>query len=224
MSVPLSVIIPALDEEQRIGSAIDSAFAAGAEEVIVCDGGSRDATVAVAEARGARVIQSEPMRSRQLNQGAEAARFDCIAFLHADTALPPGAGEAICSALHDGVVFGGFRIDFTERALRLRVAAAMINLRTFFSRCPWGDQAQFIHRETFLRDGGFRQMPLLEDYELAVRMRRRGRTRVLPLRVKTSGRRFLQKGVWRTAALNWRIIVAYRLGADVARLARLYRS
>ncbi|MGZ7041491.1 MAG: TIGR04283 family arsenosugar biosynthesis glycosyltransferase [Thermoanaerobaculia bacterium] len=224
MSLPLSVIIPALDEEQRIGSAIDSAFAAGAGEVIVCDGGSRDATVSIAESRGARVIRSEPMRSRQLNEGAQAARFDYIAFLHADSALPKGAGDAICTALSDGVVFGGFRIDFTERALRLRVASAMINLRTFFSRCPWGDQAQFIRRETFLEDGGFRAMPLLEDYELAVRMRRRGRTRVLPLRVTTSGRRFLKKGVWRTAALNWRIILAYRFGADVAKLARLYRS
>jgi rSAM/selenodomain-associated transferase 2 len=224
MPFPLSVIIPALDEEQRIGGAIDSAFAAGAGEVIVCDGGSRDATTKVAAARGARVISCEPMRSRQLNRGAEEARFDFIAFLHADTALPSGAADAICSALNDGVVFGGFRIGFAEHAFRLRVAAAMINLRTFFSRCPWGDQAQFIRRDAFLGTGGFRPMPLLEDYELAARMRRRGRTRVLPLRVTTSGRRFLEKGVWRTAALNWRIIVAYRCGADVERLARLYRS
>jgi rSAM/selenodomain-associated transferase 2 len=224
MPLPLSVIIPALDEEERIAAAVDSAFAAGAAEVIVCDGGSRDATATTAAARGARVLHCGPIRSLQLNRGAEEARSDCLAFLHADTTLPPGAGQAICSALQGGLVFGGFRVRFAEPSLRLRVAAAMINLRTFFTRRPWGDQAQFIRRDTFFAAGAFLPIPLLEDYELAARMKRRGPTGVLPLHVTTSGRRFLERGVLRTAALNWRIIVAYRMGADVEGLARLYRG
>jgi hypothetical protein len=54
-------------------------------------------------------------------------------------------------------------------------------------------------------------------------MKQRGRSKVLPMRVRTSGRRFLRKGVLRTAATNWRIIAAYRLGKDPHELARLYR-
>ena len=93
----------------------------------------------------------------------------------------------------------------------------MINLRTAITREPWGDQAQFVRRSAF---EGFREIPIMEDYELARRMRP---ARILPLEVTTSGRRFLQKGVLRTAALNWLTIVRYHLGADVARLARAYR-
>src|SRR6185436_764217 len=108
--------------------------------------------------------------------------------------------------------FGGFRLTFAEPARKLRVAAAMINLRTTLTRCPWGDQAQFIRRDRFLAAGGFREIPLMEDYDLALRMKRAGRTALLPLAVTTSGRRFLRKGVWRTAYVNWRIIVRYWMG------------
>jgi rSAM/selenodomain-associated transferase 2 len=222
MPLPLSVIIPALDEEGRVGAAIDSAFAAGAAEVLVCDGGSGDATVSVAQERGARILTTECMRARQLNRGAAEATQPNLLFLHADTLLPPGAGTAVCHAL-EHATFGGFRLAFTERSPRLRVAEMLINLRTFFSKCPWGDQAQFIRRDCFLALGGYREIPIMEDYELAVKMKRSGPTVVLPLKVSTSGRRFLTKGVWRTAATNWRIIIAYRLGADPQRLAELYR-
>jgi hypothetical protein len=97
----------------------------------------------------------------------------------------------------------------------------MINLRTRWTKAPWGDQAQFLRRADFLRDGGFREIPIMEDYELAARMKRRV---LLPLTVTTSARRFLQKGVLRTAVINWRIIVAWKMGADPARLADLYRK
>lgn len=224
MPLPLSVIIPALNEEERIPAAIDSAFAAGASEVIVCDGGSSDGTVPIAAAHRARVVTTEAMRSRQMNRGAQEAHYANLIFLHADTTLPDRGGAAVCDALDSGVLFGGFRVRFAEPSVRLRLAATMVNLRTFFTRCPWGDQAQFIRRDTFLAAGAFLPMPLLEDYELAIRMKRRGPTRVLPLHVVTSGRRFLSRGVLATAVLNWRIIVAYRAGADVDSLAALYRA
>ncbi|HXG57459.1 MAG TPA: glycosyl transferase, partial [Thermoanaerobaculia bacterium] len=123
-----------------------------------------------------------------------------------------------------GARFGGFRLRFSEPHPKLRLAAALINLRTSITRCPWGDQAQFIRRDDFLAGGGFREIPIMEDYELAVRMKRAGRTAIVPLTVQTSGRRFLEKGLLRTAAINWRIIAAWRFGADPDELARLYRS
>jgi rSAM/selenodomain-associated transferase 2 len=217
---PVSVVIAALNDEPWIGAAVDSAFAAGAVEVIVSDGGSTDRTREIAATRGAHVITALPMRSRQFNTGANEAQNDAIIFLHADTTLPRGAGEAVATALHR-FEFGGFRISFAERALKLRAAAAMINLRTRITRCPWGDQAQFIRRSTFLRDGGFREIPLMEDYELATRMKRRAT--ILPFAVTTSGRRFLEKGVLRTAWTNWSIVVRWRFGVDAETLAGSYR-
>jgi rSAM/selenodomain-associated transferase 2 len=217
---PVSVVIAALNDEAWIAAAVDSSFAAGLADVIVSDGGSTDRTREIAAAHRARVITSLPMRSRQFNVGAKEAQHDAIVFLHADTTLPAGAANAVSAALQR-FEFGGFRISFAERALKLRVAAAMINLRTRITRCPWGDQAQFIRRATFLRDGGYREIPLMEDYELATRMKRNAT--ILPLAVTTSGRRFLEKGVLRTAWTNWSIITRWRLGADAETLVRTYR-
>jgi rSAM/selenodomain-associated transferase 2 len=221
---PVSVIIAALNEEARIGAAVDSAFAAGAAEVLVADAASDDRTAAIASARGARVLACERMRAKQLNRGAAAAAHDLLLFLHADTTLPSGAIDAVCAALDGGADFGGFRIAFEERVLKLRLAAVLINVRTAFTRCPWGDQAQFIRRETFEREGRYREIPLMEDYDLAVRMKRRGRTAIVPLTVTTSGRRFLQKGVLRTAWINWGIVWRFRRRGDAEELAKRYRG
>ena len=217
----VSVVIPALDEAERIGATIGAAFAAGAAEVIVCDGGSVDATVAVAGSHGARVMTGERTRGRQLNQGARAAAGDTLVFVHADTLLPPGAADAVERALA-AHVFGGFHVEFLEPGLDY--VARLINARTRFTHAPWGDQAQFTRRDTFLRLGGYPDMPIMEDYELARRMKAAGRTTLLPLTVRTSARRFLTRGVIRTTCTNWLIIASYHLGVSPERLARWYRD
>ncbi len=221
MSDRVSVVIAARNAGESVGAAVDSALAAGAAEVIVSDGESDDATRAIAASRGAIVITGPAMRSHQLNAGARLARHEAILFLHADTTLPRGACRAVAEALEQ-YAFGGFRLSFAERSPRLRLAAALINLRTRLTRCPWGDQAQFIRRDVFLHGGGFRKIPLMEDFELAVRMK--GRSVILPMTVTTSGRRFLEKGLLRTAATNWLIVWRWRRGADPESLARIYRS
>lgn len=219
----VSVVIAARNEEAWIGACVAAVFASGAGEVIVADGGSTDRTREIAAGAGATVLECEPMRSRQLNRGAQIARGEALIFVHADTMLPPGAAAAVASAL-EHADFGGFRIAFAEPSIGLRAAARLINLRTRITRCPWGDQAQFIRRATFLRDGGFREIPLMDDYELATRMHRRGRSVLLPLEVTTSGRRFLTKGLLRTPLVNWAIVIGWRLGVSAERLAGWYRD
>jgi rSAM/selenodomain-associated transferase 2 len=215
--VPVTAIIPALNEAERIGATIDAARAAGVAEVILTDGGSGDGTVEIARAHGASVITGETMRARQLNRGAELASHECVVFLHADTFLPPGAADAIERALESGAAFGGFQVEFIEPGFRLRYVAFMINARTRLTRAPWGDQAQFARREV-----RYPELPIMEDYELARRMKKQAV--ILPLAVRTSGRRFLQKGVIRASCINWMIIAGYHLGVAPERLARWYRG
>ncbi len=216
----VSAIIPALNEATHLGAAIDAARAAGVAEVIVTDGGSSDETVAVARSRGALVITGESLRAAQINRGIEAASHETVVVVHADTLLPAGAAAAIEQALGSGAVFGGFHVRFIEGGARLAYVAFMINARTRLTGKPWGDQAQFGRRDT-LRYPAF---PIMEDYELARRMKRAGRVATLPLTVSTSGRRFLARGVIRTAALNWAIVLAYHCGVSPERLARWYRG
>jgi rSAM/selenodomain-associated transferase 2 len=223
MARGVSTIIPARNEEGWIARSIDSARLAGAAEVIVADCGSTDATATIAEEHGAMVLRGSALRASGLNAAAHAASGDALVFLHADTTLPAGGCRAITGALKTAI-FGGFRLDFAESTVLLRMAAAAINFRTSITRCPWGDQAQFTARDRFLASGGFLDIPIMEDYEFAVRMKRLGPTVVLPQRVVTSGRRFLRKGVLRTAWINWRVIAAYRSGATPEELERMYRE
>ena len=185
----------------------------------MADAASVDTTPRIAKAHGARLLLAERPRARQINIAAQAAAHENLIILHADTRLPAGAAQAVADALRD-VAFGGFRIAFIESSMRLQVAAALINLRTAITKQPWGDQAQFVRRDALLRAGGFREMPFMEDYELAARMKP---GRILPLTVRTSGRRFLRLGLVRTAAVNWTIIWRYRRGVDPEELVRLYR-
>jgi rSAM/selenodomain-associated transferase 2 len=222
MPVPVTVIIPTLNEEDWIAGAVESAFAADAAEVIVVDGGSFDRTARFATGAGARVLLGERLRARQLNRGVQAASNPSLIFLHADTRLPRGAAQAVDDALARDTTFGAFRLRFAEDSWKLRIAETMINARSRLLHTPWGDQGQFIARASLLAGGGFREIPIMEDYDLARRMK--ASTRILPLSVTTSGRRFLRNGLWRTAILNWKIIWRFHHGADPEDLAKMYRG
>ncbi len=105
----------------------------------------------------------------------------------------------------------------------LRLGARLINLRTRLTGLPLGDQAQFVTREAFDRLQGFRDWPILEDLDFALRLKRLGRTVLIDERVTTAARRFLEQGIVRTVSTNWLIWGLFLLGVPPQRLARLYR-
>ncbi len=97
----ISVVIPVLDEERRIGAQLARLAAlAGLHEVIVADGGSTDGTVALARAAAGVIVLEAPRgRAAQMNAGARVATGDVFLFLHADVTLPPDAAAWIGRAL-----------------------------------------------------------------------------------------------------------------------------
>jgi glycosyltransferase involved in cell wall biosynthesis len=124
----VSVVIPTLAEETAIAGAVRNALAAGADEVVVADGGSLDRTAELARAAGARTLQAPRGRGLQLNAGAAAAAGDVLCFLHADVRLPPEGIDSIREALSDSRVAGGnFRIRFGE-TLHARFLAAFCHV------------------------------------------------------------------------------------------------
>jgi rSAM/selenodomain-associated transferase 2 len=220
-SAAIAVIIPALSEEHALARLLPSLGEAA--EVVVSDGGSRDGTVALARRLGARVVEGAPGRGAQLNRGAAASVAPILLFLHADTSLPAGALEAIAAAVDAGAEGGGFRVRFASARPVFALGSAVVNLRTRLTGWPLGDQAQFVTREAFEAIGGYAELALLEDLDFIRRLARRGRTRLLPLAVETSARRFEAQGTLSTILRNWLIFALYFARVSPARLARLYR-
>jgi uncharacterized protein len=225
----ISVIIPCLNEapvlEETLEQVARLAGPGANLEVIVADGGSRDATRDIAARAGARVVRSDAGRAAQQNTGAAAARGRYLLFLHADTLLPRGYADAIVSALDDpAVVAGAFGLGIHGQRRALRLVEAGANYRSSFLQCPYGDQGLFMEKRIFEEMGGFASLPILEDFELVRRLRRRGKIRTLRQAVLTSARRWNTLGIMRTTVVNQIMIAGFLCGVPVPWLARLYRG
>jgi rSAM/selenodomain-associated transferase 2 len=221
----LSIIIPVLDEEAGIAANLDAlaVYRRRDAEVIVVDGGSRDRTVQFARPHADQVLVAPRGRAAQMNAGAARATGKVLVFLHADTRLPESADRLIGDGLRQsGRIWGRFDVRIIGRSVALPLIAAAMNLRSRFSGIATGDQAIFVERETFVRCGGFPDIPLMEDVALSRRLKRIGPPLCLRARVQTSGRRWEQNGVLPTMLLMWRLRLAYRLGVEPATLARRY--
>ncbi|MBE0604085.1 MAG: TIGR04282 family arsenosugar biosynthesis glycosyltransferase, partial [Deltaproteobacteria bacterium] len=106
----ISVIIPTLDEASALERTLSGALRAEGAEIIVSDGGSRDATREIASSAGAMVLAVPGGRAAQMNAGAVAATGRILLFLHADTLLPDGYADAVRRALESpSTVAGAFR-------------------------------------------------------------------------------------------------------------------
>ncbi len=192
-------------------------------EIVVVDGGSIDASVAIAQPLCDSVIETSRGRAQQMNAGARASHGDVLAFVHADTIVPPTFAADIATALSDPAVVGGrFDVKLDSTALPYRIIGAMISLRSRISRTGTGDQAIFVRRDIFDRLGGFPELELCEDLEFSRRMKRVGRVACLRACVTTSARRWSRDGVARTVVRMWLIRAMYLVGVPPARLKRMY--
>jgi rSAM/selenodomain-associated transferase 2 len=221
--MPVSVIVPTLNEERGIVATLRRARQPGVHEIVVVDGGSVDSTRALAHELADLVLSAPRGRAAQMNAGAARASGDILLFLHADTLVPDGFAQAIAAACGEPEVIGGrFDVTLLPSSPLLRLTGELMNWRSRLSRIATGDQGIFIRRDVFERLGGYADIPLMEDIDLSRRMKRAGRIACLPQRVTTSARRWQTEGVIRTILLMWSLRALYFLGVSPSRLRRLY--
>lgn len=219
----ISVIIPALNEENHIEAAISTA-ANEDSEIIVVDGGSVDRTVERAIAAGGRIEKSEPGRAAQQNAGAKFARGKILLFLHADTILPRNYVDYVFEAFMDPeAVAGAFRFKTDWDRPMMRVTEFLTNFRSRYLKLPYGDQGLFVRASVFKENGGFPLVNIAEDLFFIRDLARKGCIRIVPAEAITSARRWQRMGIFRVSLINQLIAAGCFMGISPRLLATLYR-
>ena len=223
----ISVVIPVLNEAAQIGIRLQELARFAFHEVIVVDGGSIDGTSAIVRKFPEVALVDAPRgRARQMNEGARRATGDVLLFLHADVSLPPDAASHIQGALaHPGTAAGAFRTwtvadEGTPRPW-WSPFLHLADLRSRYSRLPYGDQAIFLRREVFQSAGGFPEIPLMEDLAFSRKLSAMGVVRTIPARVTVSGRRFIERPLYYTLLVNV-FPLLFRIGVPASMLAVAY--
>ena len=219
----ISIIIPTFNEAETVGTLLSQLQGLAGVEIIVVDGNSHDGTAAVVKESGAKLIQTSADRALQLNKGAEAAQGDILLFLHGDTRLAPGFVKQVLDSLNQpGVAAGAFQLSIGAQGFGLRVIEWLANLRSKILQMPYGDQGIFVTADMFFSVGAFPPQPIMEDFELIRRLKKKGKIAILPLHATTSARRWKRLGILRTTAVNQAIIIGYLFGVRPEKLAEWY--
>lgn len=219
----VSIIIPVLNEEKTISALMQDLCASNPRcEVIIVDGGSTDNTVKIcSQFKKIKLAISEKGRANQMNKGAEIANGDILLFLHADTILPKDGIAAINTAMLDKEILGGsFYMKFDDDTLPFRFFSTFTKINSAYF--TYGDQAIFVRKSVFQEIGAYKALPILEDFEIQKRLRKKGKFVKLPLAVTTSARRFLKNGILKQQLLNIALLLAYELGYSPSKLKKYY--
>lgn len=223
----ISIIIPVLNEEEYIKKVVvaiqNNATSGKIKELFVIDGGSTDNTVKEARSLGATVISAERGRAKQMNLGAKIATGELLYFLHVDTVPPKGFDSKISASFLNGNEAGCFRLQFDSNhpVLRFFAWCTRINLKL----CRGGDQSLYISKKLFHKAGGFNTAyTIYEDNEFIGRIYKLANFTILPNTVKTSARRYENKGIF-TLQYHFGIVhLKHYLGAGPASLYSYYKQ
>ena len=141
-------------------------------------------------------------RGGQINAGLSHARGDLVAIVHADTHVPAVAFRKMIHALNTrkGVVGGVVGCRFSTgisdagTRMRCRIVEYLNHARVLITGIGFGDQVQFFRREAVVRQHLYPAIPLMEDVELAIRLRRIGHLVYLNGKAEVSARRWEKQG------------------------------
>jgi len=225
MSVSIAIIVPVFNEERVLPALITQLPQLGANEWIIVDGGSTDATCRLLDESTVRWIRSDSGRAVQMNAGSKACKSDILLFVHSDTSIGSSHILAIKQVMQDESVVGGrFDVRLSGAGFALCMIAWFINMRSRLTGISTGDQCQFVRRTVFERMGCFPEQALMEDVEFSKRLKHLGTIACLRRKVVTSSRRWEAHGIMPTVWLMWKLRLLYWLGTSPEKLAHMYRQ
>jgi rSAM/selenodomain-associated transferase 2 len=224
MSINLSVIIPVINEEKNLNKLLSNLQKSPDIEFIFVDGGSQDNTIKLIKNAGFKVISSPILRrSYQMNLGAENAQGKILLFLHGDTLLPQNYDQIINDIVNQNrFILGAFKLNIDSKKSIFRLLEMMVNARSNYLSLPYGDQGIFLKKEVFKQLGKYKDIPLMEDFELVKKAQKQGKIYLAKSAVITSSRRWDNLGIIKTTLINQLIIIGYYLKISPEKLATFY--
>jgi rSAM/selenodomain-associated transferase 2 len=224
----ISIIIPARNDALALQHTLDHVQqlnGIAAVEILVAASGDLRSTEQAVAARAQLIWPARSSRSALMNSAADVASGDILFFLHADSLPPRDALERIGSLLQDPRILGGaFEHRFLETSWSLRAISWINRRRYWLTGNYYGDQGIFVRASVFRNLGGYRDLGLMEDLDLSQRLKRRGRTALIRSPLVTSGRRFIERGPWRTFAFIVWLLFRQTLRLDTQRYARRWQG
>jgi len=227
--IKFSFIIPCLNEADNINACLSGIPNSPEIEIIVVDGGSKDATLNIIESYSRQIIilTSASGRSNQMNLGARHAKGEIFIFLHADCLLPEDCFFHLERFKNQTVkLWGRFdvRLKSQHKIHRViyQIIGKFINIRSAWSDVATGDQGIFVKREIFESVGGYPEILLMEDIALSKRLRILSRSFQIKSPITTSARRWEENGIVKTILLMWIFRFIYMLGVNPNLLHKIY--
>lgn len=224
----ISVVIPTLNAARHLPRAlaplVQGVHEGLVKQVIVADGGSTDETLEIADAAGCDIVSGAPGRGKQLRAGAVASRANWILFLHADTALSPNwvsEAQRFMDQPQARTRAAAFRLAFDDDSAAARRVVFWARMRARVMKLPYGDQGLLISRLLYDAVGGYPDLPLMEDVELARRIGPK-RLTILETDAVTSADKYRRDGWDKRAWRNLGLMARYLMGADPVELAKAY--
>ena len=221
----ISIIVPILNEEKNIQRLQKNLKALQGEfEVVFCDGGSTDRTLELIDP-AFRVVNGRKGRGYQMNEGAKSATGDLLFFIHCDTVLEEDVLNKISLNVKTGKSVGYLRLEFDSASWLMKICAFMSGLRTSVRKIVYGDQGIIITRELLEQLGGIPQLPIMEDLEFSLRLKKQN----IPLeqvrsKIITSSRRFEENGMFRTMQQMQKLQLKYLFGKNVELILNEYND
>lgn len=221
----VSVIIPAYGETVFLERLLNSLAGQKDTEVIISVPFGDTESKRTADGFNVKIVEGKPGRGEQLHSGAQKASGKIFLFCHADTILPEGWKKAVMNIMEKpGVSGGAFRLAIDSELPGLRVVAFFANARATMLGLIYGDQAIFTSRSIYEKSGGIRPLPVMEDIDFILRLRRIGKVSVTKKTLLTSPRRWLDEGIAYCSIRNSVLISLYLLGVPPAKLARYFKT